>query len=278
MAYEDLWQLPTFLFFASVANIIFLVRSVRDLRNPKAERGAAIAMLALSISSLTWALPCFIQCLATLIVNGGDEWFVPVNSDTGCAIMGFYSVFGSITGQIVLAEVALISILAAEKEIPPKKIIIVTTAAFVSALIFCVSVAAYGGYAYSGEGFCYIDWSDEYQVTFMMLVTVPCLIVVLTCYGIMLKRCIDGTAAAKLGVTFWLVASLAYFSAWILWIPAAFMGTLSDKPYPEMFPDGMMIAGALFGHAQAIVNPVLYGIYWRRGYVDAAVPKYSSHV
>ena len=30
-----------------------------------------------------------------------------------------------------------------------------------------------------------------------------------------------------------------------------------------MFPSGYMLAGALLGHAQAWINPLLYGVYWR---------------
>jgi len=52
---------------------------------------------------------------------------------------------------------------------------------------------------------------------------------------------------------------VAFVSAWCLWIPAAFIGLSGGT-----FPDGYMISGAVLGHAQAIVNPLLYGVWWRR--------------
>merc|ERR1711990_1196461 len=61
----------------------------------------------------------------------------------------------------------------------------------------------------------------------------------------------------------WWIFLAAYVSAWVLWIPAIFIGLSSDKDYPDMFPTGYMIAGGASGHAQALINPYLYGVKWR---------------
>merc|ERR1719162_2328780 len=51
---------------------------------------------------------------------------------------------------------------------------------------------------------------------------------------------------------------LGFLSAWFLWPPAAIMGLSGSS-----FPQGYMITGAILGHAQALINPYLYGVRWR---------------
>ena len=43
------------------------------------------------------------------------------------------------------------------------------------------------------------------------------------------------------------------------YVPATYLG--------EPPPSGYMLAGAVLGHAQAWINPLLYGVYWRARFV-----------
>jgi len=50
----------------------------------------------------------------------------------------------------------------------------------------------------------------------------------------------------------------SFLSAWALWVPACFIGLAGAA-----FPDRYMIMGGIMGHAQAIINPIVYGLRWR---------------
>merc|ERR1712146_760508 len=58
-----------------------------------------------------------------------------------------------------------------------------------------------------------------------------------------------------LDIGFLLLSSTA---AWLLWPAASLMGLAGAA-----FPSGYMITGAILGHAQALINPYLYGVRWR---------------
>merc|ERR1719247_1535647 len=52
---------------------------------------------------------------------------------------------------------------------------------------------------------------------------------------------------------------VAFLSAWLLWVPACIIGLANAD-----FPDHYMISGGVMGHAQALINPYIYGVRWRR--------------
>merc|ERR1712166_1487550 len=55
-----------------------------------------------------------------------------------------------------------------------------------------------------------------------------------------------------------IIFPLGFWSGWLLWPVASGYG-LAESP----IPDHMLISGAVMGHLQALLNPLLYGIYWR---------------
>jgi len=196
-------------------------------------------------------------------------------------MMGFYSVFASVSGQILVAQLAFITYartVRRELIISPTHVAVGSGVAFAVAFFICLLPDfGVGSFAYSGEGFCYIDWSNGGQVIAMELVTVPTFALVmfafissaLTSDVTSDDECVrDPPTPAR---SWWWVFLLAYTSAWILWIPAAFIGMGSDEPFPSMFPTGYMIAGGVLGHMQALINPLLYGVLWRSWFLRAEV-------
>ena len=45
---------------------------------------------------------------------------------------------------------------------------------------------------------------------------------------------------------------------------------LCVPPAPQEYPKGSMISGAVLGHLTAMVNPVIFGWYWRRWFLSAS--------
>merc|ERR1711924_508026 len=120
-----------------------------------------------------------------------------------------------------------------------------------------------GDYKYSGEGFCYFDWLDTAQIVLLELVTIPSMLATLVFMSMALNAG-PHWLPGSLGVGYnrWMVVMvLSYVAAWVLWIPAGVIGLTSDSM--DDFPSGMMISGAVLGHAQALINPLLYGLLWR---------------
>jgi len=125
-------------------------------------------------------------------------------------------------------------------------------------------------YAYSGEGFCYIDWYDVPQAVIMLLICLPTMAAVVALYGLAARG--DWEEKSDLALLV-----LAFLSAWVLWPPAGIIGLSGGS-----FPKHSMIAGAVLGHAQALINPYLYGVRWRRAMVrytaESLPPKTELHV
>lgn len=285
MARDTLWQLPVFLFFGSIANGVFLFMAIRD-HATSTDVASTRALLALAVAELAWVLPCFLQCLLTLFSDGGLEWWVAGGSATGCDMMGFYSVFASVSGQMLVTQLAYItySVLVRQQRVSSLMVTVATLVSFALALfVALLPFFGVGSFAFSGEGFCYIDWSNAGQAVIMELVTVPTMALT-TYFFVSAALCSDYEDSTDTCVReppppprqWWWLFLLAYVSAWILWIPAAFIGLGSSLQYPAMFPKGFMIAGGVLGHMQALVNPALYGIKWRSWFMGVQVMQLES--
>lgn len=258
--------MPVFLFISAIFNAIFLVRVVRDLRQGSILSGSpAVAMLLSACAELVWVLPCFIQCMLIFFMgNDGIGDFSP-NEAFGCDFQGFYSVVGSIAGMLSGMLIAVYTHKIAngfsmlgqdglDSKLPSKKFTtIVAVSIFVLALLVAMlPIVAFGHYKNNNEGFCYIDWFDGAQSGIMFAITLPTFVITVAIYVRVLAR---GRWPNTLDIVLLL---LSFISAWVLWLPASIMG-FAQTP----FPTGYHISGGVLGHAQALVNPYLYGIRWR---------------
>jgi len=190
--------------------------------------------------------------------------------------MGFYSIFASVTGMLLVAMIAYMSYcsLVLKEKLTLKNTLILIVLSYGVALVECLlPIVGVGSFKYSGEGFCYIDWSDIGQAVCMELVAYPMFFI--TLYW--LARCamhkeeaetegLEENSVQNKPGWWWTLLAASYISAWVLWLPAIFIGLDSSKRYPDMFPDGYMVTGGAMGHLQALLNPVLYGIMWRTWY------------
>lgn len=185
--------------------------------------------------------------------------------------MGFYSQLGSLCSMLATLQVGVITHKAAfHKQLPSRRAV---TVASVSIFVFCtiISLLPLAGatepYALSDGGFCYIDWYDPPQAIIMLVVSLPTMAAVLALYGSAMR----GDWEKPLDL---LLLIAGFLSAWVLWPPASIIGLARGT-----FPPHYMIAGGVLGHAQALVNPYLYGVRWRSalvrhgGLVGATTPE-----
>jgi len=250
--------MAVYLIIASLVNAAFVIRAVRDaFFTSNLNKSPAAVLLAISVAELTWALPCAVQCTITTVAGVDGAW-APSYGGWGCDFMGFYSQFGSVSGMLSTFAAAWVTARLSQGKLPASiKVATVSVCVFgVSILISLLPLIGVGHYAF-WDGFCYIDWYNTAQNLVMLTV-------LLISFGGTLGFLI---AAAKAG---WprvetAIMALAFISAWFLWIPASPIG-LADEPFPKNY----MIIGAIMGHAQAIVNPYVYGIRWRRAIINSS--------
>jgi len=174
----------------------------------------------------------------------------------GCDVMGFYSVFSSLSGMTSTLWVSVLTLRVARgRDQLSARASMVAGAAVIggSALVAALPFMGVGQFAYTGEGFCYFDWHHKGLATVMLAITVPTIIGTVTLLGLADRA---GKWPSRLDL---LVMLFAFLSAWMLWVPASIIG-LAGKPFPQHY----MIAGGVMGHAQALINPYVYGIRWRR--------------
>ena len=101
--------------------------------------------------------------------------------------------------------------------------------------------------------FCYFDWYDTALSSLLLALTLPVVLATVAMLALALRRggwpspcdlyCIAGS----------------FLSAWTLWVPACLIGLAGGA-----FPSRYFITGGIMGHAQALINPYVYGLRWRR--------------
>mmetsp|Transcript_123973 Transcript_123973/g.193515 ORF Transcript_123973/g.193515 Transcript_123973/m.193515 type:complete len:288 (-) Transcript_123973:372-1235(-) len=256
---SDPWDLkylpmPLFLLISCVANGAFLASSVkRLLAAPKSV--LSTALVAQAIAELCWAVPCFIQCAIVYMKGTEGGWYQGYESDaTGCDIMGFYSLFSLVAGMGTTVILAFISdCLVMGRSLPDQTKTITAIAAIFALGLVYASLPLMGLHHYKYiSPICYYDWYDVSHSVLILLWTVPSLVLGTTCFA---------RAAWKRPQ---LIPHLCAFTGcWALWIPAAIIGLSNSE-----MPDKMMIIGGLLGHAQALVDPLLYGVIWNAAFPE----------
>jgi Na+/proline symporter len=100
------------------------------------------------------------------------------------------------------------------------------------------------GYKLTTGGFCYSDFTNKAQSSVILTVVLLFLIMA----GLLWIR------INRWGQYWYFV--VVFFATWLLWVPATSYGIATGEEIPSPY----MIIGAIVGHGNAIVNPLLYGI------------------
>lgn len=264
--------MPIYLFVASIANGYFVYQSTRDVLKPNSG-GDGVVLFALSISELTWVVPCCVQCFFTFAdVRPREDYQPTEEGGTGCDVMGFYSVFASISGQLLAMLIAAVTYDATKRQHDTaiisrgNAVIFSMLAIFLTVFLSLFPFYGIGEFKYSGEGFCYFDWTNTVHIVVLELVSIVSMIVTIFFFlraYVNVRRNqagIFGCSRANVS-TMIAIMALNHIVAWFLWIPAGFMGSTYDTM--DDFPSGYMLTGAILGHGQALVNPFVYGWIWR---------------
>jgi hypothetical protein len=226
-----------FLLVGTCVNLPFLYRSMMDLRRHSELRqslpSAPPALFTVALSEFCWVVPCLIQCAITLFNGTAGEWspMMPL----GCDIMGFYSVFASVSGMMSTLWVACLTYRSARgtNSVTTRTSAIVCVCTILGSAIFsALPFFGVGAFAYTGEGFCYLDWYSKALSALMLVLLLPAIITTLT-YLILVA-----TRGGWPSQTDLILMAVGFLSAWTLWVPACIIG-LAGAAFPQHF----MIAG-----------------------------------
>lgn len=255
---------PVYLLFACIANGVFLYKSTQDVSEAapgSISQAGSQLMLGAAISELIWVAPCFFQCAIYIFVVSDNQ-----TGSAACDFQGFYSLVSSISSMLmapVLSWFTLVCLINGSSK-PIGRVRWLCVACIAAPTVLCLlpvlpGFREHAGYASLGEGFCYWDLSTDIAAAFTLVLTMLLISItlVLNVQAIFHLQRDSVATTAKRGTL--LALMLSYVLTWILW-PVASVLTLSGQGFPQ----GMMIAGGALGHAQALVNPVLYGVFWRR--------------
>jgi len=100
------------------------------------------------------------------------------------------------------------------------------------------------GYALTSGGFCYADFTNEAQASVILFLTVSFL-------------SLSTGLWTRIGNwrEYWYYYAI-FFITWVLWVPAASYGIANSEEIASPY----MLIGAIVGHGNAIINPLLYGV------------------
>ena len=254
-----------FLLIAAIVNLWFVGTSYqRIIVSPNSNNDKIIssssyqllsyAVLTMASFDILWVWLCMIQCWNNTFhqnafnQNSGDDSF-------GCKFMGWYSSFslvGMMGSHCLVAYYLLDHSKGGDNENLASSSFLTTrkgwmtlsTVLLITACLFASMPLMQGdGYALTNGGFCYADFTNETQASVILFLTLAFL-------------ALSTVLWAKIGqwAEYWYYYAI-FVGTWILWIPAASVGIAKGVEIASPY----MLIGAILGHGNAIVNPLLYG-------------------
>jgi hypothetical protein len=265
----DQLGMAIFLLIAVLYNAWFIVSSLKRCRDalssseqPNKTSSSlkyqllTYAVLAMALFDVLWVWLCMIQCWNNTFADNSTSFNQNSGNDSfGCKFMGWYSSFSlvSMMGSHCLVVYYLMNYLKNRNDEQQQKSFFADTISGFLSLTTCLLVATVlfasmplmqgDGYRLTNGGFCYADFTNTPQASII-------LIAVLAFLGL--------AATLWIKIDQWSVYWYYYcifFMTWILWVPAAIYGMSNGTEIASPY----MIIGAIVGHANAIINPILYG-------------------
>lgn len=215
------------------------------------------AVLTMAIFDIPWVWLCMIQCWNNTVTESNSFHQDTGDDSFGCKFMGWYSTFSlaSMMGSHCLVVFYLSRLLrcggdranAFQKSFwdSSKGLLTLALLVLVGACLFGSMPLLQGdGYRLTNGGFCYADFTNSTQAAVILSVDLVFL-------------CVSTALWYKIGhwSDYWLFY-VVFFATWFLWIPATSYGISTGKEVPSPY----MLIGAIIGHGNALVNPLLYGI------------------
>lgn len=215
------------------------------------------AVFAMALFDIPWVWLCMIQCFNNTFTSGNNFQQTSGDDSFGCKFMGWYSTFSLIgmMGSHCLVAFYLLILLRSNQDAVTaheKKAFYETRGGFASIvgslavlaiLIGTMPLMQGDGYRLTNGGFCYADFTNTTQSGIML-------------FFVLAFLCCSTLLWCRIG-RFWVTFYSVFFVTWVLWVPATSYGIATGDEIPSPY----MLIGAILGHGNALVNPVLYGAH-----------------
>jgi hypothetical protein len=256
---SDQLGMAIFLLVAVLFNIWFIFTSGRRAicgKKPKSGldtfkyKLVTYSVLAMACFDILWVWLCMVQCWNNTFNN--NAFNQNYGSDSfGCKFMGWYSSFSlvSMMGSHCLVVNYLKNLYQRETKGWTENNLSFMGLCFVilagASLFASVPLIQGDGYKLTTGGFCYSDFTNKAQSSIILSV-----VLFLLALAGFLWRKVDRWRQ------YWYFYAI-FFATWFLWVPATGYGIATGEEIPSPY----MIVGAIVGHGNAIVNPLLYGVH-----------------
>ncbi|KAG7362735.1 hypothetical protein IV203_026095 [Nitzschia inconspicua] len=258
---SDQLGMAIFLLVAALFNFAFVITSARRTLSSKTDANGGnvisvkynmvtYAVLAMACFDIPWVWFCMIQCWNNTFQSNSFNQNTG-NDSLGCKFMGWYSSFSlvSMMGShcLVVNYLKNFHRLDASKDCTESKSSFAGLCSLiltVACLFASLPLIQGDGYKLTPGGFCYADFTNPVQSS-IILITVLVLLTVAACLWFQIKRWSQ----------YWYFIVI-FFVTWLLWVPATSYGIATGTEIPSPY----MIVGAIVGHGNAIINPLLYGV------------------
>lgn len=212
------------------------------------------SVLTMALFDILWVWCCMVQCWYNTFHDASSASGFNQNAgpdSVGCKFMGWYSSFSlvSMMGSHCLVVYHLRNVLTGRDSTLARLLAsagcILVGAALFASMPLMLQGGDNGGYLLTNGGFCYADFTNPVQASVMLGVVVSFLLLAAALWC--------GTPG---GCRKYYVFTAVFFVTWTMWVPATSYGIATG----EQIPSPYMIIGAIVGHGNALLNPLLYGI------------------
>lgn len=277
--------LPIFLAVAVLLQLIFIWAGARAIRTTKSAptKTKGVALVALAFADLVWAAACFLHCIMNYKL--GRFW----GGKAGCDAQGYYSTLACLSTMALTVQISWVTWVVAAKgdEALPSP----TKMAMSSIGLYCVTLllaavpflSSTGGFVYTAEGFCFIDYYDD-AISVIFLIALVLSLGAVWVLAFKTRAAIfnptakaevyskdtsaaDDDGAAKLTLGYLrkprlaanvVILCAAFFTLYyVLGFPLIIQGFLRDK-----YADKLQISSGILAHGAEIINPIIYGVVW----------------
>lgn len=214
------------------------------------------ALLMMAVMDWPWVTICALQCWINTLTTQNAWHQASGNDSFGCMLMGYYSTFSIISMMASNISVAYYHPNTTDRrwfQATGSNVVKVSLLGILPvAIVFAAIPLMSTGFALTDGGFCYADWADPVQSSFILIATSLGVGVGAYRWRHVLKTTTNENAKCHL-----LIAVAMFIGVWSLWVVASIYALIHndtpDVPY--------MLIGGIMGHMQALLNPLFYG-FW----------------
>eukprot|EP00729_Bicosta_minor_P011346 gene11346-16436_t len=237
--------LPIFLGAATLLQVAFLCVGFKKLYGKKSpgSEAKAVALIALAFADFVWALCCFVSCIMTK--KQSTFW----GGEAGCDGQGYYSTLACFSTMFLTMQITHIThtqVSEGAAALPTRGRMVLSSvsiyafAMLLSAIPFLPST---GGFVYTAEGFCFIDYYDQaINTVFLLSMLVS-----------MSHVCV-------------FVFAIFFTLYYVCGYPLVIQGYQGVS-----FANKLQITSGLLAHGAELINPFLYGIFWCKWFMNDGI-------